>query len=513
VSQVRKDILNGWKEIGGYVCRDVRTVERWEKQRGLPVRRVPGEGRSTVYALIPELDEWLEKSKSDGAEVAVDGLPSDAGVPRSPTLFDWVDAAAVAPLAVESLSATDVTAPSAVAAVDSAPTAAPVRDTRAWFRPSHRKLVVRGAVAAAVGLVCLVASPLVRSHANPSVEASKYSLDKRDASAVPYRSQVAGVDALYLRGMYLFEQRTPQSLERSLDDFSSAIARDPNYAPAYAGLANTYTLLREYSVMPDAEAYPKARAAAEHAVALDPRLPQAHASLGFIDFFWAWDGKAAEREFQTALTLDPSSVLARHWYGSMLMHQGRFSEAIGQLDLAQRLEPTSAAVLSTRALALGLNGHRGEAIDMLQDLVNATPGVSSPHAMLMILSRAEPREPSLYLDEMRKTAELRHSDEMLQEVNAAEPAYRSGGESAMWASILATEKRLHPAASGKTYMMAEAEASLGHSDAVFADLNDLAQRRDPAVIGFTVDPSIMPLRGDPRYRRLADSIGLPPVVH
>src|SRR5580700_6989228 len=72
MSQVRKDILNGWKEIGGYVCRDIRTVERWEKQRGLPVRRVPGAGRATVYALIPELDEWLENSKPELTDPVAD---------------------------------------------------------------------------------------------------------------------------------------------------------------------------------------------------------------------------------------------------------------------------------------------------------------------------------------------------------------------------------------------------------------------------------------------------------
>ncbi len=80
MSRVRKDILNGWKEIGGYVCRDIRTVERWEKSRGLPVRRVPGAGRATVYALISEVDEWLASTKldeSDDSSVAISQPASD----------------------------------------------------------------------------------------------------------------------------------------------------------------------------------------------------------------------------------------------------------------------------------------------------------------------------------------------------------------------------------------------------------------------------------------------------
>jgi tetratricopeptide (TPR) repeat protein len=265
--------------------------------------------------------------------------------------------------------------------------------------------------------------------------------------------------------------------------------------------------------MPEAQAYAKARAAAEHAVALDPNLAQAHASLGFVDFFWSWDTAGAEREFKTALALDPSSVLAHHWYGSMLTHEGRYSEAIEQLDLAQRLQPTSAAVLSTRALALGLSGHREEAVDMLQDVINETPGVSSPHAILAILSKVEPRDPARFIDETRKVAQSRHSDELLQVAAAAEPAYRSGGEDAMWKAILSTEVRRHPGPANRTFLMVQAEAALGRTDEAFADLNMLAQRRDPAMIGIVVEPTLATLRQDRRFGELVTSIGLPPPPH
>ena len=380
-----------------------------------------------------------------------------------------------------------------------------------WLTLDLRRLIAGVTIAVAMGLLCILASPLVQSHANPVVQPSRYTPDPGEKnSEVPYRSQVAGVDELYLQGIYFYEQRTPESLGRSRNDFSEAIEKDPNYAPAYVGLANTYNLLREYSVMPDAVAYPKAKAAAEHAVALDPKLAPAHASLGFIDFFWSWDTAAAEHEFKTALQLDPSSVLAHHWYGSMLIHEGRYKDAMEQLDIAQRLEPTSAAVLSTRALALGLSGHRGEAVDMLQNVINETPGVSSPHAILATLSKVQPQDPARFLDETRRVAELRHSDEMLQIASAADPAYRPGGEEAMWNSILATEERLHPGTGNRTYLMADAEAALGRNDAAFADLAMLARRRDPQMVGIVVDPTLVPLREDPRFDRLVASVGLPP---
>ena len=148
---------------------------------------------------------------------------------------------------------------------------------------------------------------------------------------------------------------------------------------------------------------------------------------------------------------------------------------------------------------------------MLQDLINETPGVSSPHAILSTLSRVEPQDPARFLLEMRRAAELRHSDEMLQVATAAEPALRSGGESAMWASILATEEGLHPGASQRTYLMIEAETALGREEAAFADLGQLAEQRDPAMMGIILDPTLAPLRQDRRFGQLVASMGLPPL--
>jgi tetratricopeptide (TPR) repeat protein len=531
VSQVRKDILNGWKEIGGYVCRDIRTVERWEKQRGLPVRRVPGAGRATVYALVSELDEWLETSKPEPAELPADSrildAVSNAGLePDSrlgspiPSQQGQVSEVGTSGSGVEcesNLSA--ITGKSESEDAGPAPEVPEARPASGgknlgWLTLGRWRKGDGAIIMAAAVLLCLLVVPVGHSHAKSAVDSQRLSSNSGQVnSAIPYRSQVAGVDDLYLRGIYSYEQRTPESLVRSQEDFSSAIAMDPNYAPAYAALANTYNLLREYSVMSEQEAYPKARTAAEHAIALDPRLPEAHASLGFIDFFWSWDTVNAEREFRTAIALDPSSSLAHHWYGSMLTHEGRFSEAMEQLNLAQRLEPTSAAILSTRALALGLSGHRLDAVETLQDLISESPGVTSPHAILGTLSREEPQDTARFLFEMRRVAELRHSDEMLQVVAAAEPAFHSGGESAMWSAILTTEEQLHPGASNRTYLMAEAEVALGRYDAAFADLTQLTRRRDPNLIGVLIDPTLLPLRRDRRFGLLVASIGLPALPH
>ena len=518
MSRVRKDILNGWKEIGGYVCRDIRTVERWEKSRGLPVRRVPGAGRATVYALIPEVDEWLASAKIDETDdpSASESYPATEEHSRaaSPAMADHTQrgAHAAATRAFENAAKHRTEAEAKQLEVDPLPNGL-IGAARS------RRLIAGVTVAVAVALLAAVVWPLMvqarrgtPTEMLPHVDRTVNNKpDAAIADRIPYRSKVPGVDSLYLSGIYFYEQRTPDALNHSLQIFSEAIAKDPNYAPAYVGLATTYSLMREYSAMSDTEAYPKAKAAAEHAIELDPKLPQAHASLGFIDFFWSWDAAAAEKQFQTAIALDPSSVLAHHWYGSMLAHQGRFAEALQQLDIAQRLEPTSAAIVSLKALALGFSGHRDDAVAMLQTMVKAAPSATSTHNVLGSLSLIEPRNIPLYLDETRQVAELRHDEEWMRMNKAAERAYRSGGEMAMWKSMLEFDRQLHPVEASELYPIAEAEAVLGHTDDSFAILDRLIEQHNPIAMGLHNDPTLKSLHRDPRFTQLETKMACPPL--
>ena len=523
MNRVNNDILNGWKEIAGYLGRDRRTVERWEKQRGLPVRRVPGQGRASVYALISELDEWLASSKASEANPA-DAEPWQE--PRESSGADSPSAFALrgqeSPPAPDGLSSRGqgdqpLAAGSNAGSNEGRPAPAMADPVAAFQKitPLSRHGIGSGWIVAWIFLAGLtlffvLALPAVRRHLNPVLETPKLNPQtNRAMAALHHHSHVAGVDDIYLEGIYSYEQRTPESLERAQQDFESAIQKDPNFAPAYAALADTYSMLREYYVMPNQEAFTKAKAAAQRALALDPTLSDAHASLGFIDFFWSWDAASAEREFRTAIADDPSSADAHHWYGSMLTHEGRYQEAMEQLDIAQQLEPTSAAIVSTRALALGLSGHRAEAVELLDGVINESPGVSAPHAIFAIVSRVKPADFGRYVDEMRRAGELRQSDEMLQVAAAGEAALHSGGEHAMWAAILATEERLHPGSADRTYLMVDAEAALGHVDAAFADMNQLAQRREPELMGVVMDPTLAPLRRDQRFGQLLATMGLP----
>lgn len=447
-----KRILQGWKEIAEYVNRDERTVKRWEKQRDFPVRRMPGKGRANVYITVADLESWLRNSET----------PQEAQA-AEPTELP------VQALAVE-----------------------PIKRGLSWTMPAVLVMLLLCAGGAAIALHAHKKAALVA----PTVAA-------RDHSTIP------GVDELYLRGVYFYEQRRPESLREAEHLLQQAIDRDPNYAPAWSALAVTHNLLREYGSMPSAEAYAKARFEAQKAIALDPTLSNPHAALAYIEFFWDWNVPAAEQEFRTAIHLDPNSALGHHWYGSMLNHEGRFPEALEQLDIAQRLEPDSTAILNTRAIAEGFSGHREEALELLQGVTEEDPNFSAAHLRLSVLSLLQPDDIPRFLAEYRRWVDLTHDDAALKSQATMDRAYKAHGEAAMWQALLEQEKVANPG--NPTILSAHAEAALGHSDAAFAELDQLVKRHDVELIGINLTPEFMSLHRDPRYARLLAEIGLPPL--
>ncbi len=477
------ETLRGWNAIADFLSCDVRTAKRWEQYRHLPVhrtRRTPGEGRANVYALQLELEAWLASADTEPAEKA-----------ESPQL--------TAP-PQHADSAVTSSASSALSGESPEPTPsqpAPV----GWKLP---------AAAAALLLIALIvwgATHKPRRSSTPyrnSVQINR--------STPPSKPEDARAQELYLDGSYLFEQRTPETLEQARRDFQTAIASSPKFAPAYAGLAKTYALLREYSTLPSAQAYPLAKQAAQQAISLDPRLADAHAVLGYEEFFWEWNAPQAEAEFKRAIALDPNSSLAHHWYGSMLTHQTRFAEAIDQLNQAQMLAPDSAGILSSRAYAIGLSGKRDQAVDLLQDILTRIPDSAPLHFTLAQLCVQEPRDIPRYLDQMRRFAELRHSDEQLALFTAGERAYREKGEEKMWLLMLQMERQLHPDKDYPTYFIAQLEAVLGMKEEALRDLDILLRNHSGQLIGIEIDPVLSSLRGDPRFARIAHQVGLPSPV-
>src|SRR5262249_40834449 len=150
----------------------------------------------------------------------------------------------------------------------------------------------------------------------------------------------------YLRGRFYWNKRTGESLKKSIEYFNQAIDRDPNFALAYSGLADSYVLFPRYAAGPSQEYFPKAKAAAKRAVEIDDTLAEAHTSLAYVLFNYDWNFAESNREFQRAIELNPNYPTAHEWYGETLRDMGRFDEAIAELKRAQELDPLSLVINS-----------------------------------------------------------------------------------------------------------------------------------------------------------------------
>src|SRR6202451_2925936 len=398
--------LDTWKEIGAFSARDERTVKRWESTRGLPVRRVPGAGRANVYANTDELTEWL-KGKNDTVELEGEGSPGNEVGETDAEYF------------------TEPTSPDSLLAdpavhdrrVGERRNAGGIRRTSPLF--DRRRRAFRYFAIALVILAALVIVAITRR--SWSARAAR----KEAALSQPHAIDPEA-EQLYLKGIYYFNKRTPESLNQAVDYFTQAVVRDPQYAEPYVGMADSYNLLREYSVMPPSEAYPRAAAAAKRAIALNDSLSGAHSSLAFVDFYWSWDVPSAQSEFKRALELDPNSVRAHHWYATFLLHLGRFPESLEEIEKAQKLDPESKSILADKGLILFYAGNTDQAVALLKQLEASEPDFLSPHTYLAIIYSSQGNWPQ-YLAESRKCATLLHDEHRLAVVAAGEKGFGRGG--------------------------------------------------------------------------------------
>jgi tetratricopeptide (TPR) repeat protein len=482
--------LDTWKEIGAFFGRDERTVKRWETTRGLPVHRVPGAGRANVYAYTDELAEWLNGAKitaKQDPEANSDSINGIGAVPGSEANGETGGQAATG-----------------------AHGDAGFVDRRVGERRSASPFSALWRNWPAGRYVATVAVVLVAALAMVTVVRRATSERAVRASAASARHYTPDPEAeqLYLKGLYYWQKRTPETLNQAVDYFTQAVVRDPQYAEAYVGLANCYNLLREYSLMPPSEAYPRAEAAAKRAIALDDSLSGAHSALGFVDFYWSWDVAGAQREFMRALTLDPNSVTAHYWYGTYLLHLGRFSESLEEIEKAQKLDPNSTPILADKGLALFHAGQTEQAEELLKQLVGTDPNFLSPHNYLATIHLARGEYPQ-YLAERRKAATLLHDAARLEIVAAGEKGLARGGAQGMWSEMLKVQQRLHADGKETAYHLARTNALLGRKQDALDELQASYDKREPELVSMRLDFSLSSLHDEPRFREILADVGLP----
>jgi tetratricopeptide (TPR) repeat protein len=334
-------------------------------------------------------------------------------------------------------------------------------------------------------------------------------VEKVWAKTLPARPKSAQSAAaqLYLKGRYYWSKRTPEDLPKAVDFFTQSIVTDPGYAKAYVGLADSYSLLREFAAMPDSEAWPRALAAARKAVELDDSLAEAHSSLGFALFYGSLDLKGGEREFKRAVELNPNYSEAHHWYGTALMTVGRLAEASEELARARELEPASRSILADQGLLLYYAGKRAQAIEQLQQIEAAEPSFRSAHLYLADIY-FNSQDVQSYLMEARKAAESSHDAVEHEIVKEAEQGFASGGREGMLQHLLNAQKRFNGEGRYPAFQVAETSALMGNKDQALKYLQSSYDKRELYVAAAPVSPALADLRGEPRYRRLIAQLGL-----
>jgi Flp pilus assembly protein TadD len=312
----------------------------------------------------------------------------------------------------------------------------------------------------------------------------------------------------YLKGRYEWNQRTPNSLNRALDLFTQAIVHDPAYAQPYAGLADTYDLLWEYSTLPANQAFPRAIAAARKAVELDDSLSEAHRALAFAEMYGSWNFDGAEKEFRRAIELDPKDAQARRWYANAFAVPGRYEESLHQINKAQELDPTSHATLADKGILLANAGRTQEAIDLLREVERSAPEFRSPHYYLMEIS-LEYRDYPTFLSEGEKAAES-SNDPVLKDVTAAaRSGYQRGGSRGLLNGLYARQREYYRAGKFNGSILAKTCVLMGRKQEALQLLEDAYAHHEIDVLSCLSHPDLLTLRDEPRYKALVEKFHFP----
>jgi eukaryotic-like serine/threonine-protein kinase len=310
----------------------------------------------------------------------------------------------------------------------------------------------------------------------------------------------------YLKGRYYWNKRTPDALKKGLDYFQQAIAEDPGYALAYAGLADSYILLVNLGVLELDVAVPNATAAAKKALELDDKLAEAHASLGIASLYDHLNWRAAEKEFKLAIQLNPNYASAYQWYASTLAIIGRPEELVRNARRAQELDPLSLIINSYLGRAYYLSREYGKAIEQCQKTLEMDQKFPVAHLFLGMAYTQKGRHEEA-IAEIRKAVDL--SEETPTMVAVLGYAYAAAGERGEALKILRSV--LEPAKTkfGSSADTAMIYAGLGEKDQAFKWLERAYGEGSLWTTSLKLDPKLDSLRADPRFADLLRRAGLP----
>jgi len=607
--------LDSWKEIAAFFGRAERTVKRWETERGLPVHRVPGSGRSSVFAYSEELADWLKGSgqeidaddsasgevaehKTDLAGAAVPSAPAPpAPVPavikswppsrvaawivplllaaglvtyfsightgprfkalasrhpsnaEAPDLYLGPDSIAVLPFTNERGDAStdylsDGITESLIGNLAHVPRLK-VRSRDSTFRYKGKDVEVRtvgsnlGVSVVVSGRVLLqgdtieISAELTEVRDNTEIWGHRYS--GKSANLISLQQQIAGDIAgklrstlspadkqqvtnqgtrdakaysLYLKGRYAWNKRTRPALETAISCFNQAIAEDPEYALAYSGLADAYSVLPFFGANPN-EDYAKSNAAARRALELDATLAHPHAVLGSNEVGYDWDFAGGEAEFKKAIELDPNDATAHQWYAEYISTVGgREQEALAEINRAHQLDPLS-PIISRVIGSIRVSARQyDEAISVCKELENENPTFATAHDCLAYAYWGKHMYPQV-IEEWKAYGQLTGNLDDSEFAAALEQGFRSAGWRGALAQAVETLQIRRKTRYYSPLLIARFYADLGDNEQAFQWLDTAYREHDWLLMGLNTYFQLDPLRSDPRFAELASKVGLP----
>lgn len=308
----------------------------------------------------------------------------------------------------------------------------------------------------------------------------------------------------YLQARSFWKQRTAESLTKAVDHYNLAIEFAPDYAEAYAGLANTYVVLPMLTAVSTEDAYVKARQAAEKAITLDNSLAQGHLASAEIKLYCDWDFRGAEQQFRRAVELDANDAQSHQWYAEFLSLMGRHREAIAEVQSAEHLDPSSMIIHHQAGQTYESARMYPEAQQEYRRALMIHPGFGPTYSVVALTYLREGRYAD-YLDAERQ-ADLYWDPggTAIKDLQTLRAAYRAGGSQAFFRAKLEFSKK-HRA---RPYQFAQDYARLGENDQTLLWLHKTLDARHPDILNLQNDPEFDHLRNDPRFQDIAKRVGL-----
>ena len=309
---------------------------------------------------------------------------------------------------------------------------------------------------------------------------------------------------LYLQGRFFWNKRDDEGLNIAIRYFEEALKKDPNYALAWAGLADSYSLMGEYTNISRREFYPKQMEAINKALEIDDHLAEAHISLAISLMLNEWDWINSEKEFKIGIDLNPNYATGHHWYSQWLLYHGRFDEALNEISLAIELDPVSQGILKDKGIHHYYHREYDEAIASGLQVLELNSGFAPAHRLLS-LAYAGKGLFNKAIGANQKWGELTRN-RTKTEVSLVQ-IYAASGLKSQAARMI---KNIESGDLGANDIrgMALVYAALNENDMAFSWLEKSYEKHEESLCNIRIDPKLDSLRSDPRYDLLVKKIGL-----